>query len=393
MPESAQRFVISPGIPNPAIIAAAVKCLRRGGLVIFPTETVYGVAANADDPAAVERIYQIKGRADAKPFTLHVGTVEQARRLPVRWSPVAEGLAKRYWPGPLTLVVARLQGGTLGIRVPKHPVAEAFLTEAGVPVIATSANVSGEPAPTTAEEADRALGSQVDCILNAGPTTAGDASTVVDCTVTPPKVLRAGALGDQIERAIETILRVPTRFGPGPRTAAAPRPRAAHAPAPELSPGQVRKILCVCTGNSCRSVMAEGLLRHLLRQAGHPEFQVVSAGLGTSGGFGPTTETLMVMKAEGVDVAGHVSRPVTSALVLGSDLILTMEEYHRQTILERHPEAAPKVFLLKEFMAAGSSDDPDIADPIGRPMEVYEQCLLMVKESIERVVAWLTSGR
>lgn len=156
-----------------------------------------------------------------------------------------------------------------------------------------------------------------------------------------------------------------------------------------ISPERVRRILCVCTGNSCRSVMAQGLLRQFLKGC-HPEIRVLSAGLGTVGGMGPTPETIEVMEAEGVDVSSHLSQPLTPDLVDKADLILVMDRFHLESIVRRQPEAKGKIFLLKEFQANELVDDPNIPDPIGQPLEVYEGCLAAIKEAVQRVVAWLT---
>ncbi len=186
---------------DPAVITEAAACLRRGGLVIFPTETVYGVGAHADDAKAVARLYQAKARPVEKLLTLHVATIVQARQLPVEWPPVALELARLFWPGPLTLILPRRgEAGTVGIRVPRHPVAEALLSAAGVPVVASSANRSGQPAPATADAAVAALGDFVDVVVDAGPCAVGAPSTVVDCTVTPPVIRRAGALAREMEQ-------------------------------------------------------------------------------------------------------------------------------------------------------------------------------------------------
>lgn len=157
-----------------------------------------------------------------------------------------------------------------------------------------------------------------------------------------------------------------------------------------VSPHQTRKILCVCTGNSCRSVMAQGLLRTYLK--GRTDLQILSAGLGTMGGMGPTPETVEVMARESIDIASHVSQPVTPDLVRKADLILVMDRMHREVLIRRHPEAASKTFLLREFDAPGPVEDPDIPDPIGQPLGVYERCLETIKEGVVRVVAWLAQA-
>lgn len=149
------------------------------------------------------------------------------------------------------------------------------------------------------------------------------------------------------------------------------------------------KILFVCTGNSCRSVMGQGLLRQILVKLGRHDVQVLSAGISTFGGLSASPETIEVMKREGVDVSGHSSRPATRELIQNADLILCMEDIHRDAILARAPEAESKTHLLKVFQAKQPPVDPNIADPIGKPKEVYESCLLTIKEALERVAKWV----
>jgi len=177
--------------------------LRAGGLVAFPTETVYGLGAHALDPAAVDRIYHAKGRPAYNPLIVHVAGVEQARGLSSDWPAAADRLAERFWPGPLTLVVPKAAAvpdavsaglATVGVRVPAHPVAHALLAAAGIPVAAPSANRSAHVSPTTAEHVRRSLGDRVDLVLDAGPTPVGIESTVLSLAGPVPTVLRPGSI-------------------------------------------------------------------------------------------------------------------------------------------------------------------------------------------------------
>lgn len=189
---------------DPAAIEEAAAVLRRGGLVAFPTETVYGLGARADRAEAVAKIFAAKGRPAWNPLIVHVAGVAHARSLTLSWPDAAEALASRFWPGPLTLVLPRdpskvpdlvcAGGPSVALRVPAHPVAHALLVAAGVPVAAPSANRFQALSPTTAEHARRGLGDRVDLILDGGPCDYGIESTVVDLGGVVPVVLRAGAV-------------------------------------------------------------------------------------------------------------------------------------------------------------------------------------------------------
>jgi L-threonylcarbamoyladenylate synthase len=180
--------------PDPAIIAEAAAVLRSGGLVAFPTETVYGLAADAANPKAIERLNRVKGRPPEKPYSLHLHSAEQVRLAAGSVPPMAERLMQRFWPGPLTIVIPDRSGKSVGFRLPDHPIAHAFLQACGVPVVAPSANRSGSPPPTDAQEVLAALNGDVDCVLDAGPSRLGKESTVVEVAGDRVEVRREGAI-------------------------------------------------------------------------------------------------------------------------------------------------------------------------------------------------------
>src|SRR5262244_315853 len=188
-------------MPTKSEIERAAAILREGGLVVFPTETVYGLGANALDANAVRKIYALKGRPATSPLIVHVASVEQARSLAAEWLPEAERLARQYWPGPLTLVVLKkdvipdeVTAGlpTVGLRMPRHRVALELIAAAGVPVAAPSANRFTQLSPTSAEHVRQAFGAETPFLLDGGPCEVGLESTVIAVSRDGLEVLRPG---------------------------------------------------------------------------------------------------------------------------------------------------------------------------------------------------------
>ncbi len=184
-------------------VRRATDLLRVGEVVALPTETVYGLAANALDAAAVARIYEIKGRPAHNPIIVHVANQEMARSCVAHWPPAADSLARAFWPGPLTLVLPKSRtipdivtagGPTVGIRWPSHPFIQAVIQECGFPLAAPSANLSNHLSPTNAQHVREQLGDRLRLIVDGGQAQVGLESTVLDLTSTPPHVLRPGMI-------------------------------------------------------------------------------------------------------------------------------------------------------------------------------------------------------
>ena len=184
-------------------VRRAAELLRAGEIVALPTETVYGLAANALEARAVNRIYEIKGRPARNPIIVHVASLEMARRCTREWPERASRLAAAFWPGPLTLVLLRsaeipdavtASGETVGIRWPSHPLIQAVIRECGFPLAAPSANLSNQISPTNAEHVRKTLGDQIRLIVDGGQAQVGIESTVLDLSVDPPRLLRPGMI-------------------------------------------------------------------------------------------------------------------------------------------------------------------------------------------------------
>jgi L-threonylcarbamoyladenylate synthase len=237
---------------GPSEIAQAARLLRAGRLVAFPTETVYGLGANALDAEAVARIYAVKGRPETSPLIVHVASIEMAQSLVADWPEIADRLARRFWPGPLTLVLEKQRRkpqekekekekaqslipdivtaglSTVGLRMPAHPIALALIRAADIPLAAPSANRFTELSPTTADHVRSSLGNDIDYILDGGPCSVGIESTVLSLTGaqsgSKPMLLRPGGISRQ---ALEAIV--------GPVASAHEVQAGAH-PAPGMHP-------------------------------------------------------------------------------------------------------------------------------------------------------------
>ena len=197
--------------PDAGTIARAATCLRQGGLVAFPTETVYGLGVHALDPVAVRKLFEAKERPAHDPLIVHVPSLDDARHLVSVVSPAAAALAAHFWPGPLTLVLPKsrivpdeVTAGlpSVAIRVPSHPVAQALLRAAGIPIAAPSANLFSRPSPTRAAHVVADLDGRIDMVVDGGPAPVGVESTVVDVTGASPRVLRPGGVSFEALAAV-----------------------------------------------------------------------------------------------------------------------------------------------------------------------------------------------
>jgi L-threonylcarbamoyladenylate synthase len=222
---------VDPNQPDPAAIANAAECLRTGGLVAFPTETVYGLGANALDATAIRRLFQAKNRPSDDPLIVHLADVSQLPDVAEALPSVVDDLAHAFWPGPLTLVLQKnpriplevtAAGRTIAVRVPSHPVARALLRAAGIPVAAPSANLFSRPSPTRASHVVNDLDGRIDIIVDGGPATVGVESTVLDLSTVPPLVWRPGAVTLETLRSL--LPDVAMAAGRRPATGPSPSP-------------------------------------------------------------------------------------------------------------------------------------------------------------------------
>jgi len=351
------------------VIHRAVEALSSGKIIAIPTETVYGLAASALQPEAVKRLWELKGRDSSKPFAVAVKSLEDSLDYVPQMSPLARRLARRCWPGPVTLVMedhpesvihqldqsvidATVPGGTVGLRVPDHDVTLQILRLCAGPIVLTSANLSGKPPANDGTTVLEELGDQVDMIIDAGPTRFQNGSTVVKVDGDQLTVLREGAVNESIVRGLTDYIAV-----------------------------------VVCTGNTCRSPMAEAMLKKQfstkfgceIDQLADFGVNVMSAGISAMPGAPAANQSVEVMRQYGVDISSHSSQPMTGRLAKCADVIFALTNGHRNAMVSQWPE-------LKDTVKTLRPDGGDISDPIGSPVAVYQSCAQQIDQCLEH---WL----
>ena len=467
-----------------ADLKIAAELLNTGKTVIFPTETVYGLGANALDETASEKIFSAKGRPSDNPLIVHIGNIDDLKPLVKEIPETAEKLIEKFWPGPLTIIFKKsdivpktVTGGlnTVAIRMPSHEVASNLLKLCNTPIAAPSANLSGKPSPTIFRHVKEDMDGRVDAIIDGGDCSVGVESTVLDVSEKTPVLYRPGGVtAEEIESLIGGIvIATEAKAGEAPKSPGlkykhyspnadviilhgskedvikyvndensnqkvgvlsfdeffgfdekvfvsslgsnkcpedaahllftamreldakdvdviyAPEIpdsgmwravrnrlyRAAGENIIDVSKNCEKKIIVICTGNTCRSPMAEAIIKMKIEDAGCVA-KVSSAGIFADGS--PVSEnSKIVMNEIGIDISSHKSRQLTKEMIENADLILTMTNGHKTTVLSAVPQAEGKVFTLAEY----SGEDKDVIDPFGGSIEDYKFC----RNEIERM--------
>ena len=349
-------------------VARTIEHLRRGSIVLLPTETVYGLAVLASNEAAVKKLVDLKGRRPEQPFPVAIGSVDSLLDDVPEVGGLALRFARRCWPGSVSLVLdisdplSRIhllpeyvktwivRDNAVCFRVPNRPIALAVLQELNEPVILTSANETGEAPIQTVAEAAEVFGDRLDLMIDDGPAQANVPSTVVKVDASNYTILREGV----VRR--ETIDRLSAKM-----------------------------ILFVCTGNTCRSPLGEKICEQVLSgrlgcridQLEEKGYVVMSAGIAAGTDVPASTGTRESLRDRGLDASDHASQLLNEMHVKYADIIFAMTRTHREAILSSWPSADTRLFVLR-------TDGGDIADPIGGNFQVYEDCARSIEQEIRK---------
>jgi tRNA threonylcarbamoyl adenosine modification protein (Sua5/YciO/YrdC/YwlC family) len=342
-----EHLILDGGSGDMEKIAHAVRLLRAGELVAFPTETVYGLGADARNPEALARLTRVKGRRDGKPYSLLVPSLKAAEEMAGGFNRIARKLARVYWPGPLTIVATRRGGGSVGLRLPEHPITRTLIAHCGFPLATPSANRSGTAEPVNGNQVREALDGEIAALLDSGPAWQGRPSTVVKVLSDSVEILREGNVpaADIIELARPTLL-------------------------------------FVCTGNTCRSPMAAGFCMLEFNGTQRNEqlpFRVLSAGTSAEDGERADPLAMEAMREVNIDISTHRTRGLSPSLLDSADWIFTMSQSHKDSILSIVPSCADRVRLL-------SKRNEEIPDPVSRSLECYRQVRDKIANCLRDVV-------
>lgn len=339
---------VFPHAPDPDSIGPAASALRKGQVIGFPTETVYGLGAIMSNAQALEQIYTLKNRRPDQPLSVHLADYQYLRFLRLKNAHVFSYLSGKYWPGPVTFIVQDQDGRSIGLRMPANIVARMIIAMCGEPIYATSANISGQPSPTNAQEVLNQFEGKIPLLIDSGPCENGKDSTIVDLRQKPFKLVREGTHSSDLKADLQNL-----NEGNHPTI----------------------EVLIVCTGNTCRSPMAEAWLQHQAKLLGFEnKVKISSCGILAYKNMPATSDGQSILAAEGINMSAHRSRMMDQNLVCRADLIYAMTSEHEQFILKGMPYMNGRIEVMH------------ISDPVGMGLQAYKECFQEIKTKLVPVI-------
>jgi L-threonylcarbamoyladenylate synthase len=371
-----EHIVTSQDTPSKSAINRASKILRSGGIIIYPTDTLYGFGVVINNKKAVRKLYDIKKRDRKKPYSILINNIKQAEQICGGLTSREIEIFKRLLPGKITVLIEAKKKldipgfehlNKVGFRIPESKLCQQLVQKVGSPLSSSSVNISYEPNIDETSEISEKFSSQVDLFLDAGPVYSLKGSTVIDLTVSPPVIVREG---DVLKEDIKKRLNI------------------------EISSKVNRNFVVtfICSGNICRSPMAEGILKKKLEKSRFVNrIEVNSAGTLNLAPTKASPEAVKIAKHHQVDIGKHLSTPIDREILDRANIIICMASYHHNIIVKNYPEYLNKVFVLKNMDLEEDLADPSIADPIGMSEAFYEQIYQEIEGELTRIFPGLVN--
>lgn len=376
-----EYYKINPQKPDYKIVKRAIQVLKGGGIIVYPTNTLYGLGVDAFNKRALDRLFVIKQRGPHQAVSLLVASLEQLRSLFGVLPSTQYKHLLRLLPGKFTfLVQSRLRENLLylatktdaqnktpkvGFRIAEFPLCKQLSLGLGSPITSTSANLTGRPNARTVQDVIAQFGDRLDLILDAGPVKDISGSTVIDLTKKPYLIVREGAEPlDEIKKKLPDVefKRRKEKF----------------------------QVTFVCSGNICRSAMAKGILSEVLSKTRFKDLIIVESAGTLKLASGPAHPLTVEIAAEhGIDLSTHQAKPISQAIVEQSDLLIAMAVNHYEFLRAHFPDHKEKIILLKEWHRSTKLANPSVADPIGHDRPFFEKTFREIQSEIKRILPYL----